>query len=110
MNIPNRQVVCNVLMELAEQNKKVVVLCSDSRGSGSMTDFANTYPDQFVEVGIAEQSLVSIAAGIAMGLYDSEKIYDHIQRREYLPALSKEERNERYSGWKNAVNQALNHP
>ena len=65
MNIPNRQVVCNVLMELAEQDKDVVVLCSDSRGSGSMTNFANTYPEQFVEVGIAEQSLVSIAAGLA---------------------------------------------
>ena len=50
------------------------------------------------------------AAGIAMGLYDSEKIYDHIQRREYLPALSKEERNQRYAGWKNAVKQTLNHP
>ena len=65
MNIPNRQVVCNVLMELAEQDKDVVVLCSDSRGSGSMTNFANAYPEQFVEVGIAEQSLVSIAAGLA---------------------------------------------
>lgn len=65
MNIPNRQVVCNVLMELAEKDKDVVVLCSDSRGSGSMTNFANTYPEQFVEVGIAEQSLVSIAAGMA---------------------------------------------
>ncbi|MBQ2704347.1 MAG: transketolase family protein [Clostridia bacterium] len=65
MNIPNRQVVCNVLIELAEQDKNIVVLCSDSRGSGSMTDFANTYPDQFVEVGIAEQSLVSVAAGMA---------------------------------------------
>lgn len=65
MNIPNRQVVCNVLMELAEKDKDVVVLCSDSRGSGSMTNFANAYPEQFVEVGIAEQSLVSIASGLA---------------------------------------------
>ncbi len=65
MNIPNRQVICDVLMELAETDKTVAVLCSDSRGSGSMTNFANTYPEQFVEVGIAEQSLVSIAAGMA---------------------------------------------
>ena len=65
MAIANKQVVCNVLMDLAKTDKDIVVLCSDSRGSGSMTDFANTYPDQFVEVGIAEQSLVSIAAGMA---------------------------------------------
>lgn len=61
----NKQVVCNVLMEAAAQDRDVVVLCSDSRGSGSMTDFANTYPDQFVEVGIAEQNLVTVAAGLA---------------------------------------------
>lgn len=65
MAIANKQIICNVLMKLAETDKSVTVLCSDSRGSGSMTDFAKTYPDQFVEVGIAEQSLVSMAAGLA---------------------------------------------
>ncbi|MBR1780774.1 MAG: transketolase family protein [Oscillospiraceae bacterium] len=65
MGKANKQVVCDVLMELAKTDRDITVLCSDSRGSGSMTDFANTYPDQFVEVGIAEQSLVSIAAGMA---------------------------------------------
>lgn len=65
MAMANKQVICNVLMELAQQDKMVTVLCSDSRGSGSMTEFANRFPDQFVEVGIAEQSLVSIAAGMA---------------------------------------------
>ena len=42
-----------------------MVLCSDSRGSASLSRFADTFPDQFVEVGIAEQDLVSIAAGLA---------------------------------------------
>ena len=42
-----------------------MVLCSDSRGSASLSRFADTYPEQFVEVGIAEQDLVSIAAGLA---------------------------------------------
>ena len=41
------------------------MLCSDSRGSASLTPFANAYPEQFVEVGIAEQDLVSISAGLA---------------------------------------------
>jgi transketolase len=57
--------MCEVLKEAAADDKDVIVLCSDSRGSGSMTSFADTYPDQFVEVGIAEQNLVSIAAGLA---------------------------------------------
>ncbi len=63
--IANKQVMCDVLVEKAAQDKNIVVVCSDSRGSGSMTDFANAYPDQFVEVGIAEQSLVSVSAGLA---------------------------------------------
>lgn len=45
--------------------KQITVLCSDSRGSASMTPFADAYPDQFVEMGIAEQDLVSVAAGMA---------------------------------------------
>lgn len=63
--IPNRQAICEVLMEKAKEDKDIVVLCSDSRGSASLTPFANTYPEQFVEVGIAEQNLVSISAGLA---------------------------------------------
>ncbi len=63
--IPNRQAICDVLMEQAANDRNVVVLCSDSRGSASMTAFASTYPEQFVEVGIAEQNLVSISAGLA---------------------------------------------
>lgn len=63
--IPNRQVICEVLMEAAEADRDVTVLCSDSRGSASLVPFAKAYPDQFVEVGIAEQNLVSIAAGMA---------------------------------------------
>lgn len=63
--IANKQVICEVLMEKAKEDRDVVVLCSDSRGSASLTPFADTYPDQFVEVGIAEQSLVSISAGLA---------------------------------------------
>lgn len=63
--IPNRQAICDVLMEKAATDKDIVVLCSDSRGSASLTPFAEAYQEQFVEVGIAEQNLVSIAAGLA---------------------------------------------
>lgn len=63
--IPNRQVICEVLMEQAKSDKDIVVLCSDSRGSASLAPFADAFPEQFVEVGIAEQNLVSISAGLA---------------------------------------------
>ena len=63
--IPNRQAICEVLMEKAQTDRDIVVLCSDSRGSASLAPFANAFPEQFVEIGIAEQNLVSIAAGLA---------------------------------------------
>lgn len=63
--IANKQVICDVLMREAEKDKDIVALCSDSRGSASFSKFADTYPEQFVETGIAEQNLVSISAGLA---------------------------------------------
>lgn len=63
--IANRAVMCEVLKEAAAKDRNVVVLCSDSRGSASLSSFAEEYPEQYVEVGIAEQNLVGIAAGLA---------------------------------------------
>lgn len=64
--IANRKVICDVLMEHAEAgDKNIVALCSDSRGSASMTPFFEKFPEQSVEVGIAEQDLVGISAGLA---------------------------------------------
>ncbi len=63
--IPNRQAICDVLLEQAKTDKDIVVLCSDSRGSASMVPFFNAFPEQAIEVGIAEQNLVSISAGLA---------------------------------------------
>ena len=63
--IPNRQVICQVLLEHAKEDPQLAVLCSDSRGSASLAPFAKEFPQQFVEMGIAEQSLVSTAAGMA---------------------------------------------
>ncbi len=64
-NIPNRKAICDVLLEQAASDRDIVVLCSDSRGSASMAPFFEAYPNQSVEVGIAEQNLVSISAGLA---------------------------------------------
>ncbi len=63
--IPNRQAICETLMEHAKTDRDIVALCSDSRGSASMTPFFDAFPEQSVEVGIAEQNLVGIAAGLA---------------------------------------------
>lgn len=63
--ISNRQVICDTLMELSKEDKDIMVLACDSRGSASMGAFADAYPEQFVEVGIAEQDAVGIAAGLA---------------------------------------------
>ena len=63
--VTNRQVICDTLLAAAKQDRDIIVACSDSRGSGSMTAFFEQYPAQSVEVGIAEQDLVSISAGLA---------------------------------------------
>lgn len=63
--IPNRQAICEVLMEKVKTDHDIVVLCSDSRGSASLAPFAKEYPDHFIETGIAEQNLVGISAGLA---------------------------------------------
>jgi transketolase len=53
------------LLELAREDPDLLVLTSDSRGSGKLAPFAKERPDRIVEVGIAEQNLVGIAAGLA---------------------------------------------
>jgi transketolase len=63
--IPNRQVICDTLLELAQNDRDIMVLASDSRGSAAMAPFAKAFPAQFVEVGIAEQNIVGISAGLA---------------------------------------------
>ena len=63
--VTNRQVICDTLLAAAKQDRNIIVACSDSRGSGSMTAFFEQFPAQSVEVGIAEQDLVSISAGLA---------------------------------------------
>ncbi len=63
--ISNRQIICDTLIELSKEDKDIMVVTCDSRGSASMENFANEFPEQFVEVGIAEQDAVGIAAGLA---------------------------------------------
>lgn len=48
-----------------EQNKNVVALCADLTESTMMNMFSDKFPDRFVEMGIAEQNLVTVASGMA---------------------------------------------
>ncbi|WP_256009672.1 transketolase family protein [Desertivirga xinjiangensis] len=62
---PNLEVFSSTLQELAETDKDIVAVTSDSRGSGKLVPFGKKYPKQIVEIGIAEQNLVGVAAGLA---------------------------------------------
>ena len=60
-----KKIICEELCARAAHDKDIVVLCSDSRGSAGMSGFFEMYPSRAFEVGIAEQDIVSIAAGMA---------------------------------------------
>ena len=61
----NLEVFSDTLLSLAKKDRNVIVVTSDSRGSGKLTSFGTSLPDQLIEVGIAEQNLVGISAGLA---------------------------------------------
>lgn len=62
---PNLEVFADTLLELARADRQVLAVTSDSRGSGKLAPYGQALPEQIVEVGIAEQNLVGIAAGLA---------------------------------------------
>lgn len=61
-----RKAFTETLLELAKTDENIWALATDSRGSVTLTDFANELPGQFVECGIAEQDAVGIAAGLTL--------------------------------------------
>jgi transketolase len=65
MGRANLEEFAATLLALGSDDRDVVVVTSDSRGSGKLGPFAQALPKQLVEVGIAEQNLVGIAAGLA---------------------------------------------
>lgn len=62
---PNQDVFSETLQRLAATDKNIIAVTSDSRGSGKLVPFGKSFPKQIVEVGIAEQNLVGVAAGLA---------------------------------------------
>jgi len=62
-----RQAFAAALEELAAADRRVVVLTNDSISSSNVGGFAKRFPEHFVNVGIAEQDMIGIAAGLANG-------------------------------------------
>ena len=54
------------LVEAGKRDARVVALCADLTGSVKMDEFAKTFPERFIEVGVAEQNLVTVAAGMSL--------------------------------------------
>src|SRR5689334_2852289 len=54
------------LVELGIHNQKVVVLTADLTGSTRVQAFADKFPDRFFNVGIQEQNMVGMSAGLAL--------------------------------------------
>ena len=65
MGKANLEEFAATLEELAKANPNIIAVTSDSRGSGKLATFGKNLPKQLVEVGIAEQNLVGITAGLA---------------------------------------------
>lgn len=66
--VPIRKGFGQGLLKAGEENKNVVALCADLTESTQMHLFKEKFPERFVEVGVAEQNLVTVASGMsAMG-------------------------------------------
>ena len=65
MGKPNLEIFADALLQEAQKDKDIIVVTSDSRGSGKLVPFGKALPDQIIEVGIAEQNLVGVSAGLA---------------------------------------------
>src|SRR5262245_52720597 len=60
-----RAAFAETLMELAEQDRRIVAVVNDSVGSSNLKEFKRRFPDRLINVGIAEQNLVGVSAGLA---------------------------------------------
>jgi transketolase len=78
------------LSELGASNLNVVALCADLTGSLKMDAFAKSYPERFIQVGIAEANMMGIAAGLTIGgkipftgtfaNFSTGRVYDQIRQ------------------------------
>jgi transketolase len=62
-----RQAFADELIALARDDERIVAVCNDSVGSSNLVGFRKEFPDRLINVGIAEQDLVGVGAGLANG-------------------------------------------
>jgi transketolase len=65
MGKANLEVFSETLQNLAANDRDILAVTSDSRGSGKLVPYGEKFPEQIVEIGIAEQNLVGVSAGLA---------------------------------------------
>ena len=61
-----RNKFADTLYEISKTNEKICALVADISPAGSMENFRNDYPARFINTGVAEQSMIGIAAGLAI--------------------------------------------
>ncbi len=62
-----RDAFASALEALADKDPRVVAVCNDSVGSSKLGGFKKRFPDRLINVGIAEQNMIGVAAGLANG-------------------------------------------
>src|SRR5664279_3807388 len=65
LQVPIRKGFGQGLVIAGEQDKNVVALCADLTESTQMQSFAEKFKERFIEMGVAEQNLVTVASGMA---------------------------------------------
>lgn len=93
-----RQSYGEALLELGKENEKVVVLDADLSGATKTNLFAKEYPKRFFDMGIAEQDMMSTAAGLAtcgkipfastFAMFAAGRAYDQIRNSICYPELN----------------------
>jgi len=93
-----RKTYGETLVELGENNKDIVLLEADLGNSTMSSLFGKSYPDRYIQLGIAEQNMASVAAGLALGgkipfinsfaVFASGRAYDQIRSSITIPRLN----------------------
>jgi transketolase len=65
ISLANLEIFASTLETIAKADKDIYAVTSDSRGSGKLVSFGQKLPEQIIEIGIAEQNLVGVAAGLS---------------------------------------------
>lgn len=96
--IATRESFGKALVELGKENKDVVVLTADLADATKTSLFEKEFPDRFINVGIAEQNLIGISAGLAttgkipfastFAMFAAGRAYDQIRNSVAYPKLN----------------------